>query len=92
MDGRRGDGCCLTITVPWCRYRKAPQYVFPAAYEDCLGVTRYVVSNAHHLGINRDRIMVAGDGAGGNLAAAVALTTKDKLVLQVCPGRCVCVC
>ena len=66
-----------------CRYRKAPQYVFPAAYEDCLAVTKYVVKNARSLGVRRDAIIVAGDGAGGNLAAAVALALRDKLTMQV---------
>ena len=66
-----------------CRYRKAPQHVFPAAYKDCLAVTRYVVKNAQSLGVRRDAIIVAGDGAGGNLAAAVALALRDKLTMQV---------
>ncbi|KAL8615314.1 hypothetical protein ACOMHN_038053 [Nucella lapillus] len=64
-------------------YRKAPQYVFPAAYEDCLKVTQYVVKNARQLGVRQDAIMVAGDGAGGNLAAAVALAMRGKLAMQI---------
>nr|KAG5713087.1 hypothetical protein BaRGS_021881 [Batillaria attramentaria] len=64
-------------------YRKAPQHVFPAAYEDCLAVTKYVVQNAHQLGVRKNAILVAGDGAGGNLAAAVALALRDKLTMQI---------
>ncbi|KAK7114157.1 neutral cholesterol ester hydrolase 1-like [Littorina saxatilis] len=64
-------------------YRKAPRHVFPAAYEDCLAVTQYVVKNARQLGVRQDAIIVAGDGAGGNLAAAVALALRDKLTMQI---------
>ncbi|XP_025115908.1 arylacetamide deacetylase-like isoform X2 [Pomacea canaliculata] len=71
---------CKVIAV---EYRKAPHHVFPAAYEDCLAVTRYVVKHALQLGVRQDAIMVAGDGAGGNLAAAVALALRDKLSMQI---------
>lgn len=64
-------------------YRKAPQHVFPSAYDDCLAVTSYVVHNARQLGVRQDAIMVAGDGAGGNLAAAVALALRDKISMQI---------
>lgn len=73
----------LSLLVCPYRYRKAPHHVFPAAYEDCLAVTRYVVKHALQLGVRQDAIMVAGDGAGGNLAAAVALALRDKLSMQV---------
>ncbi|XP_012941750.1 neutral cholesterol ester hydrolase 1 [Aplysia californica] len=64
-------------------YRKSPQHPFPAAYEDSLAVTRYVINNARDLNICKDLIVVAGDGAGGNLAAAVANEMASLIRLQV---------
>ena len=60
-------------------YRRAPEAVFPAAIDDALAAFRYVVQHAPELGSDRARIGVAGDSAGGNLAAGVArLTARDN--------------
>ncbi|KAK6186428.1 hypothetical protein SNE40_008466 [Patella caerulea] len=64
-------------------YRKAPQDIFPAAYEDCLAVTEYVLENTQALNIKQDAISLAGDGSGGNIAAAVAITLKEKIKMQL---------
>lgn len=64
-------------------YRKAPAHPFPAAYCDCLQVTKYVSMNARTLNVDPSFLMVAGDGAGGNLAAAVARKMASKIFLQV---------
>lgn len=58
-------------------YRLAPECPFPAAFDDCLAVWRAVQLHTGRLGIDPHRVAVAGDSAGGNLAAAVCLALRD---------------
>ena len=56
-------------------YRKAPEHPFPAAFDDCLAVTEALLNGG--FGVDGTRVAVAGDSAGGNLAAALALHLRD---------------
>ncbi|XP_045192078.2 neutral cholesterol ester hydrolase 1-like [Mercenaria mercenaria] len=64
-------------------YRKAPQFPFPSAYDDCLTVTNGLLKRKNDFRIKPGKLLVAGDGSGGNLAAAVAHVTKGKILMQV---------
>ncbi|HZE99970.1 MAG TPA: alpha/beta hydrolase [Planctomycetota bacterium] len=59
-------------------YRLAPETRFPGPLDDCEAALTWLVAQAAELGIDRNRVAVGGDSAGGNLAAALALRIRDK--------------
>jgi len=59
-------------------YRLSPEHPYPAAVEDAWSATRWVAEHADEFGADSSRLAVAGDSAGGNLAAVVAQLARDS--------------
>jgi len=79
---------CLVFSVD---YRLAPENKFPTPVEDCYWAAKWVSENGFEQYANPKRMAVAGDSAGGNLAAAVCLMARDRggpkisFQLLICP-------
>ncbi|MAI78433.1 MAG: esterase [Deltaproteobacteria bacterium] len=83
---------------PWCErvcaetdsvvistdYRLAPEDPFPAGLEDCYRVLCWIADHAQALGIDLERLAIAGQSAGGGLAAACALMARDRGGPKLC--------
>jgi acetyl esterase len=59
-------------------YRLAPEHPFPAPLDDCVAACGWIRDQAGPLGIDPDRIVLAGDSAGANLALASLLDLRDR--------------
>jgi acetyl esterase/lipase len=59
-------------------YRLAPEHPYPAAIDDCYAALTWMTDKAELLGIDLDRVAIAGASGGGGLTAALALMARDK--------------
>lgn len=66
------------VTVASVDYRLAPEHPAPGPFTDCWQATQWLVAHADRLGVDRRRVSVLGESAGGNLAALVALASRDR--------------
>lgn len=77
------DFCKLLATFAGCavasvEYRLAPENPFPGPLEDCYAALQWLCAQGSELGLDTSRVAVAGDSAGGNLAAGTAILARDR--------------
>ena len=78
MPGLLGWAEELQLAVVSVEYRLAPETPHPGPVEDCYAGLVWTAGHSDELGIDPDRIIIAGTSAGGGLAAAVALIARDR--------------
>jgi acetyl esterase/lipase len=80
LDSHQGTAARLAVATPatvvQVDYRRAPEHVFPAAVDDTVATAEWL--HAHLAELGGRRLVLAGDSAGGNIAAAVALHCRDN--------------
>jgi acetyl esterase/lipase len=74
------DNDCVIISV---EYRLAPETPFPGALDDNYAALQWLYKNAEELGVDRTRISVMGESAGGGHAAMLAIAARDRGEIQL---------
>jgi acetyl esterase len=69
-----GSGAALVFV----EYSRSPEARYPVALEECFAATTWVAAHGHELNVNSSQIAVAGDSAGGNMAAVICLLAKQR--------------
>lgn len=77
-NGNRAMTLALGVVVVSVDYRLAPETPWPGPLQDCYAVLSWLAAGAAELGIDANRIAIAGESAGGGHAAALALLARDK--------------
>lgn len=65
-------------------YSKSPEAIYPTAINQCYAVLEYIKQNPLEFNINENKIAVAGDSAGGNMATALAIKTQEENGPHIC--------
>jgi acetyl esterase len=80
-----GEACgAVVVSV---NYQKAPEHKFPIPFDDCYATLEWVRQNSEALNVDRKKIGIAGESSGGNIAAGIALKSRDcngpKIAFQI---------
>lgn len=70
---------CVVFNID---YSLAPENPYPAAIEECTALLRYIYDRHEEFGIDRNKIVLSGDSAGGNLAVAVAMSCSEDIWIR----------
>jgi acetyl esterase/lipase len=88
VDGEHAAAAALALSVGAVlvsvEYRLAPEHRYPAALDDCYAALCWMAATADDLGVDVDRIAVAGSSSGACLAAALALLARDRGEPHLC--------
>ncbi|KAJ5927852.1 alpha/beta hydrolase fold-3 domain-containing protein [Penicillium verhagenii] len=79
------NATCISV-----EYRLAPEHPYPIPLNDCYAGLKWVSSHLSELGIDESRLMLAGQSAGGGLAAALALRARDEGGPRLCAQLLMC--
>ena len=66
------------VSIVFVNYTLSPEAKYPQALEEAYAATKWVAENGQSINVNSSRLAVAGDSAGGNMAAAVAMLAKER--------------